>query len=116
MNPREQHQRKNSAVAVKPNNERVFIIGLGASAGGQAALEEFFEHIPADFPAAFIVVTHIPRQYHSELTGILSKHTVLPVSRMIAQEFPERGHIYVLPENATATVRKGKLFVAPPGR
>jgi two-component system chemotaxis response regulator CheB len=112
MNQSEQRLRRNLAVAVKPSQD-IYIIGLGASAGGQSALEEFFEHIPADFPAAFVVLTHIPRAYHSELPSILARHTALSVTRMMAQEFPERGHIYVLPENAKATVNHGKLFVAP---
>lgn len=34
------------------------IVGMGASAGGLEALQEFFTHMPADSGIAFVVVTH----------------------------------------------------------
>jgi len=36
------------------------IVGIGASAGGLAALGEFFAPAPPDIGAAFVVVSHQP--------------------------------------------------------
>ena len=40
-------------------DNRFFVVGIGASAGGLQALEEFFENIPQDIGAAFVVIQHI---------------------------------------------------------
>ena len=34
------------------------IVGIGASAGGVQALQRFFEALPADTGAAFVVIVH----------------------------------------------------------
>jgi two-component system CheB/CheR fusion protein len=45
------------------SNERVRkpsgIVGLGASAGGLAALEQFLANVPSDSGLAFVVVQHL---------------------------------------------------------
>ncbi len=38
------------------------IVGIGASAGGVEALEQFFKAVPADNGMAFVVVTHLSPQ------------------------------------------------------
>ena len=39
-------------------DKKIFVVGVGASAGGLRALEEFFENMPADSDAAFVVIQH----------------------------------------------------------
>lgn len=41
-----------------------FVVGIGASAGGLRALEEFFENMPADSGAAFIVIQHLSPDFN----------------------------------------------------
>ncbi|MBV8504360.1 MAG: hypothetical protein JOZ11_00875, partial [Alphaproteobacteria bacterium] len=55
------------------------IVGLGASAGGVEALEQFFKAVPADSGLAFVVVTHLPPGYESMLAEILGRSTRMPV-------------------------------------
>src|SRR4030042_6920922 len=55
------------------------IIGLGASAGGLEALEQFFRHVPPDSGMAFVLVTHLDPGHVSMLTEILQRTTVMPV-------------------------------------
>ena len=35
------------------------IVGIGASAGGLSALEQFFDNMPADTGMAFVVIQHL---------------------------------------------------------
>jgi len=35
------------------------IIGIGASAGGLEALEQFFESMPANYGMAFVIIQHL---------------------------------------------------------
>src|SRR5215471_12574361 len=43
------------------------VVGIGASAGGVRALKEFFDLLPADPGAAFVVIVHLDPQSRSEL-------------------------------------------------
>ncbi len=55
------------------------IVGLGASAGGLEALEEFFKHTPPDSGMAFVVVTHQHPGHTSLLPELLRKCAPMPV-------------------------------------
>ena len=55
------------------------IVGIGSSAGGLEALEDFFRHLPADPGVAFVVVSHQHASHSSLLPEILRRWTVLPV-------------------------------------
>ncbi|MFQ3621485.1 MAG: chemotaxis protein CheB, partial [Spirochaetales bacterium] len=35
------------------------VVGIGASAGGLEALEQFFRHMPVDSGLAFVVIQHL---------------------------------------------------------
>jgi len=39
-------------------DNRFLIVGLGASAGGLEAFEQFFRHVPSDSGLAFVLVSH----------------------------------------------------------
>jgi len=49
------------------------IVGLGASAGGLEALEEFFKQMPPDGGMAFVVVTHQHPGHTSLLPELLRR-------------------------------------------
>jgi two-component system CheB/CheR fusion protein len=55
------------------------VVGLGASAGGLEALQEFFDHLPSSTGAAFVVVTHQATGHKSMLAELLSRHTTMTV-------------------------------------
>ncbi len=56
-------------------NEPFRVVGIGASAGGLEALEEFFKNIPDDTNLAFVVVQHLSPDYKSLMVELLSKYT-----------------------------------------
>jgi two-component system chemotaxis response regulator CheB len=60
------------------------IVVIGTSAGGVQALIALFENLPADLPAAFLVVMHIPAHEPSVLHSILARVTNMRV--VAAQE------------------------------
>ena len=89
-----------------------YIVGIGASAGGLRALSEFFRSIPKSTPAAFVVITHLLRENYSQLANLLIPHSTLPVIRVESDLELQPGHIYVLIENTTLTVKDGWLKIA----
>ncbi|HWW00809.1 MAG TPA: chemotaxis protein CheB [Candidatus Acidoferrum sp.] len=71
------------------------IVGLGASAGGLEALEEFFKHMPPDSGMAFVVVTHQHPGHTSLLPELLRKHTRMPVAEASDGQRIEPNHVYL---------------------
>lgn len=57
------------------------IVGLGASAGGLAALLRFFEQMPNESGMAFVVVMHLSAEHESSADRILQKVTRMPCNR-----------------------------------
>jgi two-component system chemotaxis response regulator CheB len=76
------------------------IIVVGASAGGVDALKALARRMPADFPAALLVVLHIPPQVPSLLAAILDRCGPLPA----------------VEATDGATIRAGYIYVAMPDR
>ena len=58
------------------------VIGIGASAGGLRALEDFFDSMPADSGAAFVVVQHLSPDFNSLMQELLEKHTCMAVKQV----------------------------------
>jgi two-component system CheB/CheR fusion protein len=85
------------------------IVGLGASAGGVEALEQFFKSLPADNGLAFVVVTHLAPDRQSMLSEILGRATRMPVVEARDGDQVEAEQVYVLPPGAILTISEGKL-------
>lgn len=90
------------------------IVGIGASAGGLAALEQFFAQVPAQSGLSYVVVQHLDPNHKAVLAELLQRTTSLPVSEAVGQMPVAPDHIYVIPPNAELTVHDGLLVVNPP--
>ncbi len=55
------------------------IVGLGASATGIAALQEFFTAMPVDSGTAFVVIMHLSPLHESTLADLFQRPTAMPV-------------------------------------
>lgn len=88
-----------------------FIVGIGASAGGESALFDLFANIPHDVDAAFIVLSHHKQDHQSQLKFLLSRHTRYPIYLIRSGEEIKPASIYLIPENTTTTIENGRLFL-----
>ena len=91
------------------SDSRFPIVGIGASAGGLRALEQFFKTIPPDLGMAFVIITHLAPDRESFLTDILARHTSLTVHGASEGQKVEPNSVYVLPPNASLTIENGAL-------
>jgi two-component system, chemotaxis family, protein-glutamate methylesterase/glutaminase len=73
------------------------VVVVGASAGGVEALRSLVAGLPAAFPAAVMIVLHLPRSSPSALPAILSRAGPLPARAAIDGEPLTPGRIYVAP-------------------
>jgi len=72
-------------------------------------MEGFFRHVSASDKVAFVVVTHLSPQRESLLHQVIGRQTALPVH--VAQEGlkVDASNVYVMPENATLSIKDGRL-------
>lgn len=96
---------------VKP--ERFLIVGIGASAGGLEAFENFFRHVPGDCKMAFVLVPHLDPDHASILASILQRVTTLPVVEAEDQLPVSPGHVYIIPPNRDMAIFHGALQLTP---
>jgi len=87
------------------------VVGIGASAGGLEALQDFFAHIPLEPDAAFVVIQHLSPDYKSFMDELLARHTKIPIQVVSDGTVIKRNHIYLIPPKMNMTIFKGKLFL-----
>lgn len=93
---------------------KVFMVGIGASAGGFKPLLEIFRHIPADSSMAYVVILHLSPVHKSNLAELLQKETAIPVTQVQATVRVEANHIYVIPPNKNLLLEDGLIQLAEP--
>src|SRR5579863_3294170 len=96
------------------NSDQCLIAALGASAGGLEAFENFFMHMPADAGIAFAVVQHLAPDHVSALPELLARYTSMAVEQARDRTKVVPNRVYIVPPNATLTIRNGALHVASP--
>ena len=55
------------------------IVGIGASAGGLEALEQFLRHVPAGSGMAFVIVQHLDPTHKGIMPELLQRATSMKV-------------------------------------
>ncbi|MFL5258347.1 MAG: chemotaxis protein CheB [Hyphomicrobiales bacterium] len=88
------------------------VVGIGASAGGVAALQTFFESLPDRVGAAFVVIIHLAPDFRSDLAGLLANWTRLQVSQVAEPRRLEADHVYVIPPNRRLHITRQKIAAA----
>ncbi len=90
------------------------IIGVGASAGGLEALEQFFRPIPLDCGLAFVVIQHLDPTHKGILPELLQRVTPMSVSQALEGVRVKPGCVYVIPPNKDLSILHGKLHLLEP--
>lgn len=81
--------------ATPPNFKPDRLVAIGASAGGPAAVSKVLAALPADFPAAVVVVQHVDPQFAHGMTNWLRTHTQLQVRLVEEGDRPQAGTVYL---------------------
>lgn len=92
------------------------IVGIGASAGGLEAFEQFFSACPVDSGMAFVLVPHLDPNHQSLLTEILQRTTGMPVLEAIDQAVVLANHVYIIPPNREMAIFNGVLQLSEPSQ
>jgi len=88
------------------------IVGIGASAGGMAALLNLFEQMPVSHEMAFVVILHLSPTHPSSAGSILQRSTRMPVIQVTTKVKIEPRHVYVIAPNHQLSMFDGLLVVS----
>jgi two-component system chemotaxis response regulator CheB len=96
-----------SAAATGGARAQFDIVALAASAGGLKAITVVLAALPADFPAALVVVQHLDPRHRSLMADILSRRTALQVKQAEQGDRLLAGTAYIAPPNNHLLVNGG---------
>ena len=99
------------------------VVAVAASAGGLMALSALLRALPADFPAAIVVVQHLDPRHRCLMAEILGRRTPLRVAQAAEGDRLSPGIVYIAPPDrhllvnpdGTLSLSQSKLvhFVRP---
>jgi len=94
--------------------ERPLIVGIGASAGGLEALEQFLKAVPDKSGMAFVIVQHLDPDYKGIMTELLQRTTAMKVTQVKdrTKVLPDR--VYIIPPNKDMSLLHGVLHLLEP--
>ena len=91
--------KKNGSRKSDKKKKDFLVVGLGASAGGVKALQEFFAAMPSNSGMAFVVILHLAPDHESSLPQILQAQTAMPVTQVNETYKVEPNRVYVISPN-----------------
>jgi len=95
-------------------NQDFPIVGIGASAGGLAAFEGLFTHLPSDSGMAFVVIQHLSAPHKSILPEILQRFTAMPIHEVTDGIQVQPDNVYVIPPGCDLALVDGHLMLLKP--
>jgi len=83
--------------AVVALNAAFPIVGIGASAGGLEALEQFLKNVPAGSGMAFVIVQHLDPTRRGVMSELLQRATSMKVVQAKERTVVRPDCVYVIP-------------------
>jgi len=90
------------------------IVGMGASAGGLAAIEGMLAHVSADINAAIVIIQHLDPKHKSLMGELLRPRTALKIVEIEDGLKPEANSIYINPPNRLVGISNHTLRLVKP--
>jgi len=90
------------------------IVGIGASAGGLEALEQFLRQVPLGSGLAFVIVQHLDPTHKGIMPELLQRTTEMKVSQVRDRMRVEPNCVYVIPPNRDMSILHGVLHLFEP--
>ena len=90
------------------------IVGIGASAGGLEALEQFFGNMPKDSGMAFVVIQHLDPNHVGIMPELLQRITLMKVLQASDRLKVKPNCVYVIPPNKSMSLLNGALHLFDP--
>ena len=112
--PKSNETVKRTATFVQNEQSPFPIVGIGASAGGLEALEQFFGNMPKDSGMAFVVIQHLDPNHAGIIPELLQRITPLKVFQATDRLKVKANCVYVIPPNKSLSLLNGTLHLFDP--
>jgi len=100
---------------LKPPEPHAFpIVGMGASAGGLEALEQFLRQVPKGSGIAFVIVQHLDPTHKGMMAELLQRSTQMEVFQVKDRMTVQPDCVYVIPPNKEMSILRGVLHLFDP--
>ncbi|HEX2769084.1 MAG TPA: chemotaxis protein CheB, partial [Geobacteraceae bacterium] len=100
---------------LSPQESLLFpIAGIGASAGGLEALEQFLKNVPERSGMAFVIVQHLDPTHKGIMPEILQRATGMEVFQVRDRMRVKPNCVYVIPPNKDMSILHGVLHLFEP--
>lgn len=96
------------------NSDMFPIVGIGASAGGLEALEQFLGNVPEDSGLAYVIIQHLDPTQEGMLPELLQRFTKMNVYQAKDSMAVKPDCVYVIPPNKSMSILKGVLYLFEP--
>lgn len=103
---------RQSAQAGTSSAQAPLLIGIGASAGGLEALQQFFGYMPPNSGLSFVVIQHLSPDYKSLMADILGKHTEMAVHQAENGMSIQPDTVYLIPPKKYMTLQGNQLILS----
>lgn len=100
---------KTKKASTPRKSSKLYIVGIGASAGGLEAVNAFFDQVPEDSGLSFVLVQHLSPDYKSMMPELLARHTKLKIEKAAHNMLVNPNTIYTIPADKNMTVVQGRL-------
>jgi chemotaxis methyl-accepting protein methylase/flagellar motor protein MotB len=90
------------------------IVGIGASAGGLEALEQFMRQVPQGCGLAFVIVQHLDPTHKGIMAELLQRTTQMEVFQVKDRMRVKPDCVYVIPPNKDMSILHGVLHLFEP--
>lgn len=87
------------------------VVGIGASAGGLEALQDFFKSMPLDSGLSFVVIQHLSPDFKSMMDELLARHTRLRIKIIDDGIAVEANTIYLIPPRKNLSIFHNKIYL-----
>jgi two-component system, chemotaxis family, CheB/CheR fusion protein len=94
--------------------QRGYVVGIGASAGGLEALRVLFGALASPLNMSFVVVQHLAPAHRSRLVELIGHATRIPVKEAENGVIPDAGVVYVTPPNKDVFLEHGRIVLRAP--
>src|SRR5471032_1808954 len=103
-----------SATPASPAMAGFPIVGIGASAGGLEALDQFLGRVPTGSGMAFVIVQHLDPTRKGIMSELLQRVTGMKVIQVKDRTTVRPDCVYVIPPNKDMSILHGVLHLLKP--
>ncbi|QGY47678.1 PAS domain-containing protein [Maribellus comscasis] len=93
------------------NKKNLWVVGIGASAGGLDAIQQLFDKLPNDTGSAFIIIQHLSPDFKSLMPELLAKHTKMKIFTAEDKQTIAANCIYFNQRGKNLQIKGNKLYL-----